>query len=118
MLDLGATPEWKRALAVLGALLVGEGATLLVNAEWAAIGGVALFLVAAVAAGSERLELATSLGTAGLCWVGGGVAATFGNVGSAGIDGLLVAGALVLAFAWFGVDASGRRTKRISPPAE
>ena len=71
---LGGAEAWWRPLLLLGGLLLVlagfVGADL---GSEAAVGGVALFLATAVVAGTERYELATALGLAGVFWTAAGI---------------------------------------------
>jgi len=74
---------WWESVALFGALLIGLAAFLGArDGAAAAVGGVALFLLTAVLAGTERYEFATAAGVAALLWTSAGVALYLG-VGSA-----------------------------------
>jgi hypothetical protein len=111
---LGDTVAWWTALAVLGGGLVGAG--LLVAAGWGeatVIAGVALFLATAVAAGADRTEIATALGTVAVVWTASGIAVVLGTdpspIGS--LVGFVVAGALALTAGGLGAARARRRAR-------
>jgi hypothetical protein len=80
LVDLEATVEWWSALVVLGALLIGVGLAVWANAgEAITVAGVAVFLGTGVAAGVERVELATALGTGAVVSTALGIALVLGT---------------------------------------
>ncbi len=111
--ELADTAAWWGALGVLGAGLVAGGTLLGVRTgEVVAIGGVALFLLTAVAAGAERTELATALAVSGMVWTAAGISVVAGVDGSVFVTGLAFAlvGAILL-----GAGIVGWATRRRRP---
>jgi hypothetical protein len=85
---------WWKALSLLGGTLLGLGVSVGAGlGPLSAIGGVALFVAAAVVAGSERYEFATALGCAGIIWTSAGIAIYLGTDPSLGLTVLAFAAA-------------------------
>ena len=73
------TVPWWSAVALVGLLTVVLGALLgLREGAAAAIGGVPLFLVTGVLAGTERYEVATGVGVSALFWTSAGATVYLG----------------------------------------
>jgi hypothetical protein len=116
-IDLQDTVEWWSALLVLGALLILAGALVVAGlTDPLAVAGVALFFATAVAAGSDRIELATAFGAAGVVWTATGIALALGTDGlpiptAAAFQGVGLVALFVAAAGWH--RARGR-SKRFS----
>lgn len=118
-LEVEDSRAWWGAVAALGGLAVLAGILAPFLGPSLAIGGVLLFLATAVLAGAERLELATTVGTAGMLWTAAGVSFAFGADRSPSTTALGFAafGAATLVLAGFGIRRLRGRTKRISRPS-
>lgn len=90
---------WWRSLALFGGTLLLLGIPIGAGVgSLAAIAGVVFFVAAGEIAGSERYELATALGAAGVVWTSAGIAVALGTDPSLALSALLcaVAGALLV----------------------
>lgn len=78
--DLEDTPEWWKALVLLGVLLVLAGVLVRAGAgELEAVLGVGLFFGTAVLAGRDRVELATAVGSAAVVATALGISVVLGT---------------------------------------
>ena len=117
--DLEDTVEWWGSLATLGGLLIAAG--VLVGAgrgETVATLGVTLFLATAVLAGTERTELGTAFGVAGVVWTAAGMSLVLGTDPSlaGSLVGFLAAGGMALVIGTLGAVRAHGRLAEIVPP--
>ncbi|HEY1197769.1 MAG TPA: hypothetical protein VGG32_03470 [Thermoplasmata archaeon] len=113
---LEGSVAWWGSLALLGGSLLVLGAFVGADLGSAtAIGGVVLFLVAAILAGAERYELATALGVSAVLWTSAGIAVYLGTDPS--LIGSLLAFAIVgvVALVAGGLGALRKRSRDLRP---